>query len=323
MSMSLKEPVSEESFYDIIDRSFPKEHAELLLPRGDDCAHIKTPGELVVSTDLFIESVHFRRQYFKPRDIGHKALAVNLSDIAAMGARPMGFSLGLMVPKGLDEDFWNELFHGMASLASQFDLILTGGDVSRSDRLGFFMTIWGRPGPKGRVLTRKGGKAGDLLVLQGRPGLARAGFMLLEEGRDPEAEGYERAMRAHLRPRPLVNEGVGLAGLKGVNAAMDISDGLAADLPRFAGSLGVDLKIEPNMLHPELLRFCEERGLDPVEFAVLGGEDYALIAALTPEAATRILKLPDSAVIGKLRETPGLFVNGKPFEKLGFDHFRT
>jgi thiamine-monophosphate kinase len=314
------EPVSEESFYDLIDRAFPKEHAALLLPRGDDCAHIKTPGELVVSTDLFLESVHFRKRYFTPGDIGHKALAVNLSDIAAMGARPMGFSLGLMVPEDLDANFWNELFTGMAELAAQFDLMLTGGDVSRADRLGFSLTIWGRPGPKGRVL-RRGGKPGSVLVLLGRPGLARTGLSLLEEGEDRDAPGYERAVEAHLRPRPLVNEGVGLAGMNGVHGAMDVSDGLAADLPKFLGGLGADLRIKTDSLHKELVSYCAERDLDPAEFAVLGGEDYGLLTAVTPEAAERLLKLPDARIIGKVRGKPGLSLNGEPFDKKGFDHF--
>lgn len=294
----------------------------MLLPRGDDCAVIKTPGELVVSTDLFLESVHFRRKYFKPRDIGHKALAVNLSDIAAMGARPMGFSLGLMVPARLGTKFWNELFMGMAELAAQFDLILTGGDVSRAGKLGFSLTIWGRPGPKGRVLTRKMGKPGDKLVLLGRPGLARTGLSLLEQGHSTKETEYADSFAAHLRPRPLVNEGVTLAGMDGVHGAMDVSDGLAADLPKFLGGLGADLKIAPEALHEEVVRYCGERGIDPAEFAVLGGEDYALLAAVSPDAAERIAKLPEAMVIGKIREKPGLTLNGNAFDKQGFDHFR-
>ena len=319
--MTLMEPVSEESFYDLIDRSFPKEQSELLLPRGDDCAHTKTPGELVVSTDLFLESVHFRRKYFTPRNIGHKALSVNLSDIAAMGARPMGFSLGLMVPPDLGPGFWDEVFGGMAELAAQFDLMLTGGDVSRCQTLGFSLTIWGRPGPKGRVLKRRVGKAGDTLVMLGRPGLARTGLSLLEEGRGPDVPGYAEAVQAHLKPRPLVNEGVGLAGLNGVHGAMDVSDGLAADLPKFLGEHGADLKIDPENLHVEIRNYCEEQGYDPAEFAVLGGEDYGLVAAVSAEAAERLLKLPDSQIIGKVRKKPGLSLNGKPFEHKGFDHF--
>jgi thiamine-monophosphate kinase len=315
------EPASEESFYNLIDRAFPREHAQLLLPRGDDCAHIKTPGELVVSTDLFIEDVHFKREYFSAGDMGHKALASNLSDIAAMGARPMGFSLGVLAPRGLDEEFWQELFQGMADLAARFELVLTGGDVSRGPVLGFSVTIWGRPGPKGRVLRRGGGGPGDSLVLIGRPGLARAGLMVLEErGLEGEAD-YPEAVGAHLRPEPMVSQGLVLAGMDGVRGAMDVSDGLAKDLPRFLGGLGADLTLDPLGLHPEILGFCEAKGLKPAEFAAMGGEDYALLAAVGPEIAGRLVKLEDAAVIGAIRREPGIKLNGGAFDKNGFDHF--
>jgi thiamine-monophosphate kinase len=166
------------------------------------------------------------------------------------------------------------------------------------------------------------GKPGDKLVLLGRPGLARTGLSLLEEGHSPKETEYAESFAAHLRPRPLVNEGVALAGMDGVHGAMDVSDGLAADLPKFLGELGADLKIAPEALHEELVRYCGGQEIDPAEFAVLGGEDYALLAAATPDAAEKIVKQHDAMIIGKVREKPGLTLNGKDFDKQGFDHFR-
>jgi thiamine-monophosphate kinase len=210
----------------------------------------------------------------------------------------------------------------MAELAARYEVILTGGDVSRASKLGFSLTIWGRPGPKGRVLTRRRGKPGDKLMLIGKPGLARAGLSLLEQGRKPSDDEYPEAFKAHLRPEPLVNEGVALAGLDGVHGAMDVSDGLAADLPKFLGEHGAELRIKPEHLHQDVVGFCEETGQDPAEFAVMGGEDYVLLAAVSPEAVERVLKLDNAMIIGSVREKPGLKLNGKAFDKQGFDHFR-
>jgi len=315
---------SEEDFLALIDQCFPTAHPGLAVPRGDDCALVAGAGDLLISTDIFREHTHFRRSYFSPGDIGHKALAVNLSDIAAMGGEPLCFSLGLTAPPGLPRAFFAELFAAMAALAGEHGVFLTGGDLSRGECLALCITILGRPAPAGRVLLRGRCRPGDLLLVLGQPGLARAGLLALEDDPAAAARDYPVAVAAHLRPRARVDEGLRLAALPGVRGAMDVSDGLARDLPRFLGpDLGACLALPPHFLHPEVEALCAARGLGPAEhFALLGGEDYALLAAVAPDAAPAVLTaLPRALPIGQVSPRPGLVLSGQALDLTGFDHF--
>jgi thiamine-monophosphate kinase len=319
---------SEEDFLALIDQCFPTAHPDLLLPRGDDCALVRCPGELLLSTDIFREHVHFRRSYFSAGDIGHKALAVNLSDIAAMGGKPLSFSLGLTAPPGLPRKFFREMFAAMAELAGRHGVFLSGGDLSRGESLALCITILGRPGPGGAVLRRGRCRPGDLLLALGRPGLARAGLLALEADPAAAARDFPTAVAAHLRPRALVDEGLRLAALPGVRGAMDVSDGLARDLPRFLSSpggpdLGACLALPPHFVHPEVAAFCAASGQASAErFALLGGEDYALLAAVDPAAAPAVLAaLPRTLPFGQVSPNPGLILSGQPLDLAGFDHF--
>ncbi|WP_461211005.1 thiamine-phosphate kinase [Desulfocurvus sp. DL9XJH121] len=323
--MPTRSPASEQEFLRLVDRHFPLAHPHTPLSRGDDCARLACSGNLVLSTDLFLEDVHFRRSYFPAEAIGHKALAVNVSDIAAMGCRPLGFSLGLMVPPGgagQDETFWDGLFAGMAALAREHGLALTGGDLSKAPMLGLCLTIWGEPGPTGRVLTRTA-RPGDALLAVGGLGQARAGLQALEGIGPAAARRLPRCAAAHLRPRPRVAEGLRLAEA-GATGCMDVSDGLAQDLPRLLGpGLGARLEIAEQALDPEIPVWCAETGQDPARFAYLGGEDYALLAAAPPEAADALASaLPETLVIGAVTDRPGLILNNEPAPDAGFDHFR-
>jgi len=314
---------SEQAFLDLVDFCFPTRHTHMLLGRGDDCALLATPPALCLSTDLFLEHAHFKRDYFTPFDIGHKALAVNLSDLAGMGVKPLGFSLGLMAPHTLDRAFWKELFTGMAALAERYDLPLTGGDLSRAEVIGLCITVWGEPGVSGRVLRRQACLENDVLFLCGEIGMGRAGLMALEDTGRKAMKTHPKACEAHLRPQPRIIEGLALTETDGVRGAMDVSDGLAQDLPRFLGpTLGADLEIAPSMLHPEVLAYCESAELDPVDFAMLGGEDFCLLGVVSSDDWDELVKkLPLAHLIGQVRKEPGLRLNGKPFTLAGFDHF--
>lgn len=321
-------PASELEFLELIDRHFSGSGPGLSLGRGDDCAVLECPSVLALSTDLFLEDVHFRRSYFGPGDIGHKALAVNVSDVAGMGCCPLGFSLGLMVPggAGLPGGFWDGLFTGMAALAGEHGLVLTGGDLSRAPLLGMCVTIWGEPGPGGRVLRREA-RAGDVLVGCGELGLVRVGLAALERGGAAAAGDFPQAVAAHLRPVPQVAAGLALAAQPAVRGAMDVSDGLAMDLARLLGAdrgaeLGADLELPPQALHPEVSAWCAATGEDPGLFAYRGGEDYALLAACEPAGLEEILRaVPGSRAIGRVRAGRGVTVNGLPAPGAGFDHF--
>ncbi|NDY58869.1 thiamine-phosphate kinase [Desulfovibrio sulfodismutans] len=316
---------SEAAFLGLIDRHFPRRHGAVPLHRGDDAAVLDLPGRICLTADLFLEDAHFRRAYFTPGDIGYKALAVNLSDLAAMGASPLGFALVLTTPSDADADFWDGVFAGMAELADALDLPLVGGDLNRGPSVALAVTAWGGPGPSGRFLRRGQGRPGDALFLVGEVGLAAVGLAVLEaSGRDAVA-AWPVATTAHLRPAVRVEAGLALAAVPGLRGAMDVSDGLAADLPRFlAPGVGADIRLDPSWLHPEVVAHAASRGLDPAEAAFSGGEDYALLGAVAPEALPDLLRaVPSARVIGAVTAAPGIILNGRPVTGRGFDHFES
>ena len=326
---------SEDDFLDLIAAKFSNAHPALILGRGDDCAEIACPPQLAVSTDLFLEDIHFRRAYFSPFEIGYKALAVNISDIASAGAKPLGISVGLVVPTPFPREEANGILDGMLHAAKKYDIALTGGDLSRGDKLIFCVTIWGAPiipeGESPRFLRRGPVSPGDKLFVCGRLGLARAGLLLLEKHGAAVAKDFPTACAAHLMPVPLVSAGTALASVPGCRA-MDVSDGLARDLPRmlkaYGADYGADISIPTTELHSEVVAYAQSIGNDPAHFAFLGGEDYALLGACPEEALDSLTAithtLPENipfSVLGTITQRQGIIYNGKNIEALGFDHF--
>ncbi len=335
---------SEAHFLQIVDKYFPNQHPSLALGRGDDCAILRTQGKICVSTDLFLEDVHFRRSYFEAQDVGHKALAVNISDIAAMGAKPMGFSLGVGLPETISEQWLDGFFSGLSSLAKKFDMILVGGDVTSSPFVHISITIWGvaaksllksHEEEQRKFLKRGGAMPGDTLFMVGSLGLARLGLQVLEKDGISAIEQWPTAVAAHLRPAPLVNAGLIIARL-GAQARpsvlMDVSDGLASDLPRLLGMhgqeqslahLGAQVILPEALLHEEVIRYNREHGLCPSTEAWLGGEDYALLGACVPKLFP-ILRaaLPMAKSIGVITDDGKITLNGAEVsQNAGYDHF--
>lgn len=312
---------SEDAFLKLIDSYFNTQSPLVRLGRGDDCAILSPGGDICVSSDLFLEDVHFRRSYFSAGDIGYKALAVNISDIAGMGAKPLGFNMDLMIPDNLSEDFWDEFLKSMASLARQNELALTGGDLSRSEKLGINITIFGHGGGKGCFIPRQHAKVGDSIFVCGDLGLARVGMLAFEEKGIEAKDIYPVACRTHLRPKMKLMTS-SLITAAGVSSLMDVSDGLARDLPRLVGpTLGVDITIDQSFIHDEIIGYCSDKGLDPVETLVLGGEDYALVGTVDSDTLDKVRSIPGTTIIGTVTEQNGIHINGKEFTNPGFDHF--
>ncbi len=334
---------SEDGILACLARHFPQAHPSLLLGRGDDCALLKAGRPLCVSSDLFLEDVHFRRAYFDPEDTGHKALAVNVSDLAGCGARPLGFTLCLGLPDWVDMAWLDRFFSGMAALAGQQRMVLAGGDLSRCQRLHISVTVWGETAEPGGFLARGGSMPGDSLFVVGHLGLARVGLHMLEtHGRAALAQ-WPAACAAHLRPEPQVDAGLMLARA-GYNARppalMDLSDGIIRDLPRLLGlsgelragadahaprgrGLGAAILLPQGLLHPEVLRHAREQGKNPVHEALLGGEDYALLGSCAPDMLPSLhAAIPGFCSIGTVTDGGGLTCNNEPLDRLrGFDHF--
>ncbi|GAB6059986.1 thiamine-phosphate kinase [Desulfonatronum parangueonense] len=330
---------SEDAFLALINRCFPRQEG-LLLGRGDDCAVFFCTDSLCVSSDLFLQDVHFRGEYFSAGDFGYKALAVNISDIAAMGARPTAFVLNLMIPGGVDDAYWSEFFQGMAELAEEHDLVLAGGDLSRASCLGAAITIWGERVSGGRYLQRAQALPGDVLFIVGDVGLARLGLTQLEGSLDQSGKGqaqhnefgkenprsqalYPQAIQAHLRPAMHVAEACTLGAMRSIRGLMDVSDGLARDLPRFLGPrLGCRIILTEHDLHPELRGFAVDKEIDAMEWALLGGEDYALLGAVAADDWKALQTVvPNARRLGDVTSTPGIMLRDERLQFLGFDHF--
>jgi len=294
---------------------------------GDDCAVVRAAnGLLLVSCDLFLEGIHFSLETARPRDIGWKAAASALSDIAAMGGRPLCCVVSLACPADCEVAVLESVYAGLVEAAACCEAAVVGGDTARTaERILLDVTAIGEPAA-GRYLTRKGAQPGDLLAVTGRLGLAAAGLCALEHAHDaPELT------RAHHRPTPRIKEGQWLAARPDVHAMIDISDGLVQDAGHLAeaGEVGVD--IDPALLRPApaLARYCDEHSRDPVSFMLSGGEDYELAFAISMQSAGEILEAfraefhTGIATVGAFTGAwPGVRVGGKPPSQSGFDHFR-
>lgn len=336
-------PASEDDILAIVSRYFSAAHPSLLLGRGDDCAVIRAGGPLAVTTDIFAENAHFRQRYFSPYDIGWKAIAVNISDVGSSGAKPSGLSIGLTLT-GKEDALWLERFcEGMKALTDRFNVALSGGDLARSPLLNVCVTAWGElPEVLSCGLRRGVAQEGDVIFLVGNVGLARLGLTVLEETETEEdvAKTNERwpvACTQHLRPMPLALEGMAIGsfavdhGVQNRIGLMDVSDGLARDIPRLLNSrqsgLGSDIRLAESMLHDEVKRYCGQKDCDAAQFAFEGGEDYALAGTCPMEVwpALEVLLSGFSVPFSRLGTVrPGaVTLNGIAPSYAGFDHFNS
>lgn len=327
-----KPQLTEDAILACINRYFAEDHPDIFLGRGDDCAIFNENGQICASSDLFLEDVHFRRSYFEPEEIGYKALAVNLSDLAAMGAKPSAFTLCLGLPPRTNREWLEKFFSGMAELADEQGIGLSGGDISASRNLHISITVTGRCLPERTFLLRGGSMPGDVLFVIGNLGLARIGLAELEANGRVAIRQWPGACEAHLRPKPQVEAGLMLARAAynaRPPALMDVSDGLASDIGRLLGhncnasGLGAELKIGESMLHPEVLRHSEITGFDPAMAAFIGGEDYALLGACAPDLASILHSaIPSFREIGYVTKPGPIICNGRDTSQFaGFDHF--
>ncbi|MCP3139550.1 thiamine-phosphate kinase [Pyxidicoccus xibeiensis] len=295
---------------------FPR--ARVPVGPGDDCAVLAPQrGALCVTTDAVVEDVHFTRAAFSPEDIGHKALAVNLSDLASMGATPRWFVCALALPKDFPPRELSGLARGMAALAREHRIALVGGNFTSARELSVTITATGelsRP-----PLTRAGARPGDLLYVSGTLGDARLGLAHLRSGlkRGP-------SVRRQRRPEPRV--ALGRLASRFASAAMDVSDGLAQDL----GHLCAASRVRATLELASLPMTSTVRRLIGPEGALAGGEDYELLLAVPPgrsRAFERACARAQHVVtrIGALSEGKGWVARDMTGRVLpppaGFDHF--
>ena len=308
---------------------------------GDDAAlwHPDPEANEVLTTDALVEGVHFRLATTSWRELGWKALAENISDIAAMGAVPTRAFVTLGVPGGTRVADLDELYHGMADLQAHllddggYDPAIVGGDVVSSPVLFLSITLMGEL--HGLGLRRAAGRPGDLLAVTGALGGSAGGLALLEAASEvPDSPDARTLIALHRGPEPRVSEGISLAEA-GIYCGMDLSDGLLGDCGRLAYASGLAATIQADLLPlpPALVRQFPD---EAVALALRGGEDYELLVAGPAdriEEASRLLaerQLMPLTVVGRLSEGPPGVVNvvdaqGQPIDVAGgsWDHFRT
>ncbi|MBF6590980.1 MAG: thiamine-phosphate kinase [Ktedonobacterales bacterium] len=313
---------------------------DVVLGVGDDAAvlDIGVGRQLVATCDAQVEGQHFRLGAASPAEIGHKALAVNLSDIAAMGAEPLWALISLLLPRGLAVETLDGIYAGMRALARRFDIALVGGNIAATaGPLAIDLTLLGSC-PRGAAVTRAGGRPGDTLLVVGTLGAAAAGLLAAGGALAPGSvapETLERARRALAAPTPLVAEGRALAATGAVTAMLDVSDGLAADLGHLCERSGVGAEIVAAAvpIDPAADAIARAVGGDPLALALAGGEDYALLCAVRPgeiERARAAVRATggEAHVIGALTEpTEGMRVRAPDgrltlLEPHGWDHLR-
>lgn len=252
---------------------------------GDDCAVLKpSRQELCVTTDQVVQGVHFLRPGFSWEEIGYKALAVNLSDLAAMGAAPRWFVCALACPKDLPDAAVPKMARGMAGLATQAKIALVGGNFTSASELSLTLTVAGEV-PKGRALLRSGGRSGDLLYVSGWLGDARLGLHLLQHASAASPRGaYAEAIRRQKRPVPRL--ALGRLARRFASAAIDLSDGLSQDLGHLCklSGVGADLHLEALPRSPAL-RAAALEDASVLGYPLFGGEDYELLLAVPPARA--------------------------------------
>ncbi len=317
--------LSEDQLIAAIRRVLSGAGPEVIVGPGDDAAVLAPPsGQLVLTADALIEGVHFDLAFTSARDLGYKAVVVNLSDIAAMGASPRAAVVTLALSRDVEASWVIELYSGMREACDEHALWLVGGDLTRGAQIAISVTVAGDVAP-GRAVTRAGAQPGDLVAVTGELGASAAGLRIARSRR--VGTELDRALLlAHLRPVARVGEGAVLAR-HAATAMMDISDGLAMDLTRLSAASGVLARVR-------LADVPIATGATAAE-SLGGGEDYELLVALPgPEsleaAAVELRESYGTALtaIGELAEGDGVVAVGddgieRPLDPTGWDHFRS
>jgi thiamine-monophosphate kinase len=322
--MRLKE-LGERRVISKIRRAFSQPRTDILIGIGDDAALVKAPRSLLMTTDILVEDQDFRRAVHPPRLLGRKALNVNLSDIAAMGGRPLHALVGMAAPGDLEESWLRLFMAGFRSAAREAEVALVGGDLSRADKVMISVTVTGEAKFPVR---RSGAKAGDGIFVSGTLGDAAQGFRLLEKaGLQGGGRGAGTLIRAFLDPSPRLELGALLARRKLASAMIDISDGLSVDLAHICEESGVGAEVEASRIpiSAALRRFSK----DPLARALHGGEDFELLFTVRPDKLAAVRKLSSRfklTMIGRITAGKKAFLVGfddkkTPLRPEGFDHF--
>ncbi|MEX0928620.1 MAG: thiamine-phosphate kinase [Balneolales bacterium] len=333
--MKLKE-LGEFGLIDQIKKRFEEDYTESVTGIGDDCAVIpKNERELsLVTCDTLIEDIHFKMDKIEPENLGYKSLAVNISDIAAMGGKAEYAFLSLAMPGDMSCTWIDRYLGGLHDLAREEGLILLGGDTTRSpERMAITITVIGSVDNR-NVKRRSGAKPDDVICVTGYLGDSGGGLQLLLENREVKDEQECQLVNAHNRPKAFHSEGRWLSTQPGVHAMIDISDGLASDASHIAKASALSLLIETERLpvSGSLKAVSKRHGWNIQQLAVSAGEDYVLLCTVDPSMIQRTQetyyekfgsRLFDIGKVKKGRPGAGFLHKGRKISPGpgGFNHF--
>jgi thiamine-monophosphate kinase len=309
---------------------------EVVLGIGDDCAVLQPQAgmEWVVTTDTQVEDVHFRRPWLTPYQIGWRAMAVNLSDIAAMAAQPFAALAALTLPAATEAACFDQILNGLCDLGLRFNCPLIGGNLARDPaRISLTLTILGRA-PRGAAVLRGGARAGDEIWVSGRLGGSAAGLRTwLQPSLHTEAVAITQRLR-YAQPLPRIREALFLRASARLTSLIDLSDGLAGDLGHICDESGVGAQIVADALPLEagVRELAAALGEDPLEYALRGGEDFELCCTAGPGALAPLqaefraqfgIDLTPIGVITAERTLRLVRADGSqiPLSPQAFDHF--
>jgi thiamine-monophosphate kinase len=334
--MTLKE-IGEFGFIKKISRGCLIRPDRIVKAIGDDAAAFTTaPDELtLITTDLLVERVHFLREAISGFDLGYKSLAVNLSDIAAMGGTAREAFVSIAIPDDCHLNYLEAIYSGIKDLAAGFDVNVLGGDTTSSKKDLIINIVVQGIVSKEELLCRDAARRGDVIFSTGFLGDSKAGLHLILNQIDADSARLAALLKAHLVPQPHLPEGRFLARQPGIHAAIDTSDGLSSDLAHIAeeSRVGARLYAEKIPISQNLEDFCTRFHFDPVDYALSGGEDYTLLCTIAPQNADKIAKdfekefnRPLFAIgeIIKKTQIEVVFPDGetKSLTPTGWDHFK-
>jgi thiamine-monophosphate kinase len=328
--------IGEFGFIDSIKGQFGVPTQGVIKGIGDDCAVMSAPQGrvLLFTSDMLVQDIHFMIEKIPFYQLGRKAIAVNLSDIAAMGGRPLVALISLAIPAETEVEAIHELYRGMGDICEQYNLFIGGGDtVASPDKLVINVSVIG-DAKRNKVLYRSGAGPGEMIYLAGPVGDSAAGLKILANEIAPPAGMRDYFIKAHNDPAPLVETGkiIAASGLAG--AMIDLSDGLLSDLGHICeeSKVGALLFAEKIPISPELTMLASSLGFDPLELALSGGEDYQLLFTVPMEHEQGIGKLfKDHHLhppyhIGETGQGPGIRMKKADgslaeLQPMGFNHF--
>ena len=301
------------SEFDFINSIRQRIASSIITGIGDDAAVFRgnSGKETIISVDLLIEDIDFRRTTTPPYLLGHKALAVSLSDLAAMGSRPLFALVSIGVPEDVwQTDFVDRMYDGWLNLANRYGVQLIGGDTSRAHEHIVIDSIAIGECSAGRAVKRMGASAGDQIFVTGSLGAAAAGLRLIERGAhlaeqnlgDEDSQKLDHVLLRQLRPEPRVGWGIVLGEERLATAMIDLSDGLSSDLNHLCEASKVGALIDAALLpiDERVVELCGRRALDPLQLALHGGEDFELLFTVKPENVARLPRRVDGVELKRI-----------------------